>query len=248
MNYKKIKLFSVILLTVFTSFLVYLVVFLKFGLNEIQSLFSIAGSLSIGVALLTYFYKKKQDELFATIDQITFFREKIILEWDEVQRYIKERNPGFISSRISLQNQTIDFIRKEFSVNFNRQLAIFFDAEKNYPDIWMDGTVLDKHILFLNMLEEFSLKVIYSKTDENPAFESIHNTFVEIVEKNAVALLFMREVKAGNQIYSTILSLYKSWQKKTDKVSFIKNLESFGFITKKQKETLYNKRKEKFGF
>jgi hypothetical protein len=248
MDYEKIKIFFIILLLIFSWFLLFLVIIFRFNLDEIQNLFSIVGSLSIGVALLTYFYKKKQDELFATIDQITFFREKIIPEWSMVQRCISEKNPDFVTSRIDLQNPTIDFIKREFSVNFKRQLEVFFDNQRNYPEIWIDGIILDKHILFLNMLEEFSLRVVSLKTDKNSTLKAIHATFIEIVERNAVALLFMREVKAGNQIYSTTLSLYKSWQAKTDKVSFIKNLEKFGFISKKQKEEIYRKRKEDLGF
>ncbi len=81
------------------------------------------------------------------------------------------------------------------------------------------------------------------------ALESVYNAFVEIIESNAVALLFMRDIKTGNPIYSTLLELYRVWQKKIIKSPFIiKSLEKYEFIAKKQREDFYETRKEKFGF
>lgn len=245
MNYQTQK-FLVVLLLTFSTFTVYLVIVPKFNLGEIQSLFSIISSLSIGVALLAYFYKKKQDELIATAEQVTFFREEIITKWNSIQKDIKEKYSDFIFSKINLQAPDINFVKMEFSVNFDRQLSIFFDASKKYPDIYLDP-ILDKQILLLNAIEEFSLKVTRSKTDKNPVFESVYSAFVEIVEQNAVALLFVRDVRVGNPIYSATLSLYKTWQKNTQKTNFVKNLAKYGLIDNRQKEEIYKMRKRTLG-
>lgn len=207
------------------------------------------GSFSIGLALLTYLYKKRQDELLATIDQITFFREKIIPEWDKLQKQIKQKDPSFVFSRIRLMKPTIEDIRRDFPENFKRQISEFLDSQKNYPDIYLDGPILDGHITLLNMLEEFSLRAINLKTSKNLAFISLHNAFIEIVENNAVSLIFMRDIKTCNPIYSGILKLYISWVNKIKKPTFIiKGLELHGLVSKKQREDFYKRRKEKHGF
>lgn len=253
MSYQKTKLVLTTLLFLFSVFVIFLTINFKFNVGELQNLFSIIGSFSIGLALITYLYKKQQDELSATIDQITFFREKIITEWNKLLKQIQVENPGFILSRIDLSNSTIDGIRNEPlknepSINFDRQLSVFFDPSKNYPDIYIKPA-LDGHILLLNMLEEFSLRVIHLKTKGNEAFVSVHNAFIEIVESNAVALVFMRDVKTCSPIYSAILELYNSWKNNVKKTPFIiKSLEEQGLINKKQKEDFYKLRKEKIGY
>lgn len=103
MNYRKIKLILSISLFIFSAFVLFFVVVYKFDLKEVQSLFSIIGSSSNSLALLTYLYKKKQDGLLATVDQITFFREKIIPEWDKLLKQIIQKHPQFVLSRISYQ-------------------------------------------------------------------------------------------------------------------------------------------------
>jgi hypothetical protein len=218
------------------------------GLNSLEKIFNIVSSLSILIALASYFYKIKNDKLWATIEQITFFREKIIIGSSELQKYIINKKPDFIFSRINLNNPTIEYIRKEYSKNFQRQLKLFCDTSTKYPDVILDTDILDKQLSLLNILEEFSLKVIHSGTKEHPALESIYNAFVEIIENNAVALLFTR-IKVENNTYSTILKLYKIWEKKTSKNSFIITvLAKHEIISKKQKEEFYEMRKKKQGY
>ena len=245
---KKLELSNILLTIISASLIISLAILETSGpnlsqrLDNIGKLFGIFGSFSLVIALFTYFYKRSQDNLLATVDQITFFREKVISEWDSTQKHIREKNSDFVFSRIELVEPDISIIKNKFSVNFNRQFSIFFNSEK----IIEDSLILDKHIILLNLLEEFSLRVIHSKTIENPAFKSLHNAFVEIVEGNAVALLYMRDVKVGNSIYSTTLNLYNVWKKRSIKTNYVKNLEKYGLITKKQKEEIYKERQEKF--
>src|SRR3989344_6719213 len=176
------------------SILISLVIWYRFDLQTLQTIFSIFGSLSIVVALSAYFYKKDQDKTTSAIDQIAFFREKIIIEWDGTRKYIGQQKPNFILSRISLEKPTIEHIRNKFPKNFKRQSELFLYVKKNYPNVFIDGNILTKQVYLLNMLEEFSLKVIHFKTEDNPALKSVHNAFIEMVEHNAFALLFMRDV------------------------------------------------------
>lgn len=228
---------------VLSGSLVSVAILAKFGLDTLQKLFSILGSLSLGVALLAYFYKKRQDETSAAIDQIGFFREKIIPKWSEVQ--IAIRNKGYNPVFIKFDKPDINEIRSQHSKNFERQLAMFFDASKVEADEFLDNSILDQQIFLLNMLEDFSLKVVHFETTENPALLAVGTTFSQIVEQNAVAIMFMREVVLNDDaIYSNTLSLYALWGKKFEKQDLIKNLWRFGFISKTQKESVFKRRRE----
>lgn len=213
------------------------------NLDILQKLFSIVGSLSLGVALAAYFYKKKQDETLATIEQIAFFREKIIPEWDKVNKAIKKKDQNYWFSRITLDKYNIEDIRKERSRNFDNQLSIFFDSSKIDVGAWLDNSILDQQIFLLNTFEEFSLKVNHFNTQQHPALNSVHSAFVEIIEKNAVSLFFVRDVIVDNPIYDATLSVYKNWEKKVNKSNFAKNLKKHGFITKAQLEEIFNKQR-----
>lgn len=213
----------------------------------LEKIFSIIGSLSLGVALFTYFYKKKQDEMLATIGQITFFREKIIPEWESVVKAIKAKdvNKQYWFSRIEINKHDLASIKEERSRNFENQLKIFFDSTQEDQSLWLDEALLSKQVFLLNLLEEFSLTISHFKINEQTALNSVKGAYVEIIEKNAVALLFMKDVLVGDHtIYQTALSLYDSWKEFPAKPKFIKNLAKYDLISKEQKEKIYDIKRE----
>jgi hypothetical protein len=218
----------------------------NFDLDFLQKISSILGSFSLVVAVLTYFYKKKQDNTLAAIDQIVFFREKIIIEWDKTSKIIKENDPKYWFSRIRLDDYSLESIRESKQKNFYNQLSIFFDATKLDPVTNCTGikNVFDKQISVLNMLEEFSLRVKHFSTQKHLALESIRAAFVQIVEQNAVAILFEREIIANNSIYSNVLELYSTWKNNFDKTNWINNLAKHNFISKKRKEEIFEKQRD----
>lgn len=229
----------------FAGILISYSVFENYGLDVLQKIFSIVGSFSLGVALLTYFNKKKQDEVLASIDQITFFREKIIPEWDAVKKVINNKDPEFQFSRIKFDQSNIENIKEKFSANFDRQLSIFFNASILNQNKWIDNSILDRQVFLLNMIEEFALKVSHLKTSRSQALKAVHGAFVEIIEQNAVALIFMRDVVVSSSvIYSATLELYFSWKDEEEKSNYIKNLAKFGFITREQKDEAYKRKRE----
>ena len=199
------------------------------------------------VAVFTYFYKKKQDNTLAAIDQITFFREKIIVEWDKTSKIIKEIDPNYWFSHIKLDDYSIESIRESKSKNYYNQLSIFFNDSKIDPAIGCNGIkdVFNKQISLLNMLEEFSLRVKHFGTEKHLALNSIHNAFVQIVEQNAVAILFQREIISNsNLIYSNLLELYSMWKDDFSKTNWINNLAKHNIITKERKEEIINKQRQ----
>lgn len=210
-------------------------IFNSYNLDTLAKIFTILGDLSIGVALLAYLYKKRQDRTLAAIDQISFFRENIIPEMIGVQKTILGKDPSFWFSRINLsENKSIEDVKKNFSINFEKQLSIFFNITEEADGCVRNNIdpVLDEQIKLLNMLEELSLRVSHFGTESHPALSSIHAPFVELVEMNAVALIFMRDIR-GSQ-YKTVLSLYDYWRARVEGVNVLQNLEKHGFITKDQ--------------
>lgn len=225
---------------IISGVLISISIWYKFDLDILQKIFGIVGSLSLGIALTTYFYKKTQDKNIAAIEQIAFFRKEIISEWEFVANKIKSKNKKYMFSRIEFNEPIIKSMREKYSINFQDQTAIFLNNLNDLKidsEIW-DSGILDSQIKLFNMLEEFSLRVYHFKTDQHQALNSVRSAFVEIIEKNATALIFVRYIIAGNPIYSTTLSLYNSWKESVNRpnmLSVIKKLEECEFITKKQK-------------
>lgn len=243
---KEFKVMFLVIIFVTISILIFLYTFYyEENLDTIQKIFSIIGSFSLGIALVSYLYKKKLDETLTAINQINFFREKIIPEWTNLIEQIKNKDKSFWFSRINLTNyktvNDIKDIRNNFSRNFDNQLSIFF---KNSIDIQQDDNILNYYIKLLNIMEEFSIRVYHFKTVQHQVLVSVYAPFIEIIEKNAVALIFIRDIINSNGTYSNTLSLYKSWANKVKKINYVNNLEKYGFITKNQKEEIFKKQRK----
>ena len=223
------------------AFLISVAIYFAFDLDTLQKLFSILGSLSLGVALAAYFYKKNQDKDIAAIEQISFFRREIIPEWDKVSKILRSKNSSYIFSRIRLKEFSIEFMREHYPKNFKDQLNIFFnDPGDSSKDLW-DANILDPQVVLFNMLEEFALRVLHFKTNNHQALNSVRNAFIEIIEKNAVALIFVRDIVTGNPIYSATLQLYLSWNQNLSRTYALERLEKHGLITGDQLEKIAKK-------
>ena len=238
--------YSIFLFGVIISISIYFV--FGFNLDVTEKIFSIIGACSLLIAIVTYFYQKKQDETLAAIDQIVFFREKVILEWDKVSLFIRGGFPNYSFSRIDIKpdNLSIESLRHDYSMNFDSQLSIIFDASQIDVDTNSNGMkdILSKQILLLNMLEEFSIRVKHFKTTEHSAIKPVVSPiFVQLVEQNAVALMFMRDIISNNPIYSNTLELYFLWKEEPSKSNYINNLEKHGFISDSQKQEILTKQR-----
>ena len=80
-----------------------------------------------------------------------------------------------------------------------------------------DIKIKESQVEILNMLEEFSLRVIHSKTINHSALNSVKPAFIGISELNTVVMLNERDITFGNNIYSAILEVYKNWKVGIDK-------------------------------
>ena len=113
-NYIKNNLIAISIIFIGILISVSILVVFGFKLDVVEKLFSIIGSFSLLIAIFTYFSKKKQDETLAAIDQVLFFREKVILEWDKVSKWIKSKQPKYSFSRIILNDYHIENMRGLF--------------------------------------------------------------------------------------------------------------------------------------
>lgn len=177
------------------------------GLDIIQKLFSIIASFSLFIALAGYLYKKRQDEILAAIDQISFFRQEIIPAHDRLVKEIRKKDPSFLPSYIV----GFDFKKYSKEATSQRKVNELLDA---------DGirSIFNQQIEIFNMIEEFSLKVEYLNTKSHPSLICIKDAFIKTMEENAYSF-FIKRAEVGNTIYSTTFKLYNLWEKEVDRTN-----------------------------
>jgi hypothetical protein len=194
---------------IFGGLFVSVYILIEYGLDTLQKIFNIFGSLSFIIALASYFYKKNQDKTMVVLDQISFFRKEIIIANDEFINFIRDKKGKKYSfSRVQLNEPTIEYTRN----NFMKESQIQVDLVKEL-------NTLPKQSLILNMLEELSIKILHQKTTDHHALDSIKAPFIELVEIHAIVLLMQREIFTGRPAYSSILEIYSKWIDSVDRRS-----------------------------
>ncbi len=175
-------------------------------LDLVEQIAVIVTALTVVIALIQYADAKSRDAISSCIDQVAFFREKILGKQNEFTAHMTDASKGgsenFAFLRLPLPNPaTLDNLIKTQPELSRQQLETALK----------DRDTLNFHTNILNMVEEFSLRVKYSYTHDNPALTSLRSAFVELVEIHGTYLLFVRDVSTGNKVYSSILELYKEW-------------------------------------
>lgn len=177
-------------------------------LDIITKVSSIIASGSILVAIISYFYNKNRNKVLTVVDQISFFREKILVEGNKLITLVREKDKDYIFSLVKLDSPTIKAINEEQLVEVTKQI----DLIKNYNTYSLQVNIL-------NLLEELSLRIIFSKTINHKALYSIMPIFIQSVEMNGLVLMQEREITTGNKIFSGTLELYKTWKDKVDRTT-----------------------------
>ena len=179
----------------------------QFDLSEVQTLFSVFSSLSIGVAVLTYIEKKDKDSTASTIELISFFRKEIIDINNEFIRKTRTLNGKDVQfPKIKLDNPDIKYIKEKYPKEFKIQIEL-----KKEWEIWSMQTSI------LNALEEMALKVYNLNISNHLALSSIKAPFVELMERHAVVLLEQRQIITGLPSYGSALNLYQEWKGGVDR-------------------------------
>ncbi|MEI7688566.1 MAG: hypothetical protein WCI91_00045 [Candidatus Nomurabacteria bacterium] len=174
-------------------------------LEIISKIASIIASGSIIIAIISYWENKNRNKVLTVVDQVSFFREKIIPECDKLVKLVRDIEANYIFSKIRLDSLKIEDIKDKFKDEIKKQVELLKKYKTNYTQVTI-----------LNLLEEISLKIKYTKTINHKALNSIKPIFVMFVEINAVVLMQERELITGNQIFSATLELYNKWKDEVD--------------------------------
>ena len=178
-------------------------------IDYIQKIASIVASSSIIIAILNYIENKEKQYVTSMFDSTSFFREKVLFEFDNFRKEAIKLNPEYTFPCIKLDDPKINIIRKNYPKECIEQINLL----NQHPEL--QGL----QIISLNLAEELALRIIYSKNTEHRAFQSIRPAFVSLVEMSAVCLLNQREITTGNKIYSATLELYEKWKDQVDRRS-----------------------------
>jgi hypothetical protein len=154
------------------------------------------------VALMKYFYEKKKDSRIASIETISFFREKLMGKGNE---YIV--NLGSHSAKdyaVPLQTNNISELYKTHKSQIEKQMKLFGQE--------LDTMRLLKYDI-LNLAEEFALKVKYNNLIFSPALIPLRKVYVDTIEQHSCVMLFVRDLQYGDRSYSNAEELYIAWSK-----------------------------------
>ncbi len=179
-------------------------------LNLINTMANVVIAISAIVAVITYFNNKNKDNVLAVADQVSFFRERVLSEGNKFMMLVRETDKEYEFSRIRLDEPVIKVINDKYQKEVFAQL----DLIKKHKDVF-----LILQVNCLNLAEELALRVIYSKTYDHKALNSIKPAFIQLIEMTALVLMQEREVVTGNQIYSATLELYSKWKDSVDRSS-----------------------------
>ena len=176
-----------------------------FDLGEVQTLFGIFSSISIGLAAVAYIDKKRQDTNLSVVDAVSFFRKEIIDESDKFIKLTKLSYPEYQFPRIKLDIQDIKYVKENYPQEFQKQT--------NFCKI------INNHIgqvLILNRLEEFSLRIKYLDILNHDAMIQLKTPFIQFAEMFACSLLWERQVSTGLPTYQVTIETYLKWMREVD--------------------------------
>ncbi|MDP3956330.1 MAG: hypothetical protein Q8Q18_03760 [bacterium] len=178
----------------------------QYYLEIATKLVSIIAASSLVVAIEEYRNDKRHKKLLAVVDQVSFFREKILGGNAAFISRIRAVDPRYEFARVPMDEPSGKVVKTKFKKLCDAQVATIKDF----------GTP-EEEVVILNMLEELSLQIKYAGTRDHKALVSIKPGFVKTVEMHAVALLAHREAISGNALFSNVLELYACWKDSVDR-------------------------------
>jgi hypothetical protein len=170
----------------------------------IQLVFACVAFASIFIAAKKYLFDISAAKTSAAIDQVSFFRSEIIESHIAFFDDLKDKNQKM--SRIRMDEFDLAQIIKK-----NENAAIGQMRITNNPAYFR------KCVSFLNLLEEFALRVFHHDVQNHHAMRSLKAPFVEVVEYNVIGLLRIREIEVGAPTYDTVIKLYNEWKDDIDR-------------------------------
>ncbi len=175
----------------FVGFLLGIIILFKLSLDTIQKIFSILSSCSIFIALLAYTNQKRREENTSAMEQVSLFRKEIIPKMEELNKLIFKYFPTYKHKKIDLK---ADFKKTD---EYNERGRLYSEI-----------SIRNKQIDLLNLMEEFSIKIIHLGIMMHPALIPVRNLFKKVVEENIYILVKLEENESS---YPSIFLIYKEW-------------------------------------
>lgn len=191
--------------------------------------------LGVLIAYVTYITNRSKGNRMEVSKQIAFFREKVLPPQDDFMSEVKNMGTDFV--RVSFFTTDFSSLCKDPEVRIKLVKQRKIAKHKLERGILKEIGALE--IRTLNALEEFSIKVLYTKNQNDEALSILHSTFVQTVEMHVAQLFYVRDIEHGRPLFSHTLDLYFLWKTyvstKTPQFRF-QSSESWKYILKETKE------------
>lgn len=172
---------------------------------------------SFVLTILEYLRTKKLNKTAAVADQISFFNEKVLKNYE-----------NFLKTARELKGSQYNFKRVQLDdPNFKSVRSKYFHESKEQFELVSQPKLFSLQTEVLNYLEEISIRIIHYDTINHKAIDSIKYAFIEIIEVSGTLLLFQKELVSSGTVYSYTIKLYSLWKDQVDRTSIEIKLKKF---------------------
>ncbi|HEY1041612.1 MAG TPA: hypothetical protein VGE63_02720 [Candidatus Paceibacterota bacterium] len=175
-------------------------------LDVLEKIATIVAAVSFFTAVLQFQYLQKKDKQDSIFKILSFFRENVLSEYNKLVKEVPVKFPDY-------KFKLIRFKRRE---SLDEIFAREWENAKAQSQL-LEREINTFQLNLLNVLEEFSLRVIELKLEENNIISCLKYAFVRAVEENTISLLVQRIIITDDEkLYNGILTLYEMWRDQTN--------------------------------
>lgn len=208
--------------------------------NAFQVASLIYAALGVALAVGQYYYSKKVGRIQTAINLAEYFKNNILDKYPAV-RYVFSKTADTIYKSVkpdSFKAFDADEMKRLFSEGDISKLKNlekdrdFVDCisvvlstyyEKNYQNIaeeYKDSAMINdfanKYVFaILNNLEYFAMNFTHGIADESVIYQSIHNSYIEIVEALYYHIAKQND-SVDHRFYSNVIELYQIWKRRSN--------------------------------
>ncbi len=157
-------------------------------------------------ALGKYSYEKKRDLRLASIETVSFFREKLMEKNNDYIVELGAHSPDEYA--VPLHSNDISILMKHFENQIYNQMETFGNNLSTTRKLKYD---------ILNLAEEFALKVKFNSLTENEILFPLRKAYIDIIESHSCLILLVRDLQYGINAYNNAEELYINWSERIKK-------------------------------